>query len=205
MLRIVETTKGPLDRFFFRLIFWWRRRHPAVRLGVALISPLGGYLTLGFALFFWALLLRDGWGWVDRQLELSYRLRALRVLGAIVPRTMFGGAMILPWLIFALILASASPAALIAITAAMAGLQPVAEAFVGRYRKPGLGFLIWFLGVVICGYIFLVLLGPFLPVIPGGVAIAISVAVATLIRLRTPILVRLGWRLPPITVETERW
>ena len=123
MLRMVETTKGPLDRFFFRLVFWWRRRHPVVRLGVALISLLGGYLTLGFALFFWALLLRDGWGWLDRQLELSHRLRGLGVLGAIVPRTPFGGALVLLWLVVALVTLLVICHA-ISITAAMAGCNP---------------------------------------------------------------------------------
>jgi len=205
MLRTVETTRGPIDRFFFRLAFWWRRQHPVVRVAAALISPLGGYLTLGLALFLWALLLRDGWGWLDRQLELSYRFRALRVLGAIVPRTLFGGALVLLWLVVALVLAIASPAALIPMTAAMAGLQPVAEWVVATHNKPGLGFLIWFGGVVVCGYVVLIWLGPFLPAIPGSAAVVVSVAVAALIRLRTPIFVRLGWRPPPIPVETERW
>ncbi len=205
MLRTVETTRGPLDRFFFRLGFWWRRQHPIVRIGAALISLLGGYLTLGFAIYFWVMLLRDGWGWLDRQLELSYRFRALRVLGAIVPRTLFGGTLACIWVIVAWILAIASPAALIPITAAMAGLHAVAESFVGRYNKAGLAFLIWFAGVVASGYIVFVWLEPFLPAIPGQVAVAISIAIAALIRLRTPILVRLGWRLPPIPVETERW
>ena len=205
MLRTVETTRGPIDRFFFRLSFWWRRQHPIVRVAAALISPFGGYLTLGLTLFFWVMLLRDGWGWLDRQLELSYRFRALRVFGAIVPRTLFGGALVVLWLIVASVLVVASPAVLIPITTAMAGLQPVAEWIVGTRNKPGLGFLIWFGGVVACGYVVLIWLVPILPAISGEVAVAISVAIAALIRLRTPILVRLGWRPRPIPVETERW
>ncbi len=205
MLRIVETTRGPIDRFFFRLGFRWREAHPVVRIAAATIVTFGGMLTLGLALVLWALLLRDAWGWLERTFELRYHLRALRPIGAIVPRTAFGGALVLLWLIVALILAVDYPIALILVTAAMAGFQAIADRIVGDRNKPGLRFLIWFAGVVGCAILFESLPLPALPLIPWELAIAVSVAVAALVRLRQPILVRLGWREPPIPAAPEPW
>jgi hypothetical protein len=205
MLRTVETTRGPIDRFFYRLGFWWRGQHPVVRIAAAAIAPFGGTLTLGVALFLWALLLRDGWGWLDRRFELRYRFRALRPLSAIVPRTAFGGGLVLLWVIVAFVLSVGSPVSLIAMTAAMAGFHAVAEHIASDRNKPGLGFLVWFAGVVAAGYVTFVWLEPWLPPISSEAAIVGSVAVAALVRLRTPILVRLGWKRPPVPQAPEEW